>query len=79
MSLLKYLAVMWAFVGIATAIVWQIGLIPGIGAALPFSIVPIVWFFLRRPEDRQFITDYAGPTKLIAVLWGLATIGQFVH
>lgn len=77
MSLLRYLPLMWAGVGIATAIVWQIGLLPGIGAALPLSIVPIVWFLRRPPDARQFVTDYAGPTKLIAVLWGLATIGHF--
>lgn len=78
MILLRYLPLMGAAVGIATAIVWQIGLLPGIGAALPLSVVPVVWFFRRPPEERQFVTDYAGPTKLIAVLWGLATIGHFV-
>jgi hypothetical protein len=78
MSLLRYLPLMWAVVGIATAIVWRIGLLPGIGAALPLSIVPVVWFFRHLPEDRQYVTDYAGPTKLVAVLWSLATIGHLV-
>lgn len=35
MGLLRYLPLMWAAVRIATAIVWQIGLLPGIGVALP--------------------------------------------
>ena len=78
MSLLRYLPIMWAVLGIMSAIVWQIGLLPGIGAAIPFSIVPIVWFFLRRTEDRQFVTDYVNPSKLIAAMWMLLTIAHFL-
>ena len=78
MSLARYLPIMWALVGVATAIVWQIDLIPGIGAALPFSIIPIVWFFLAEPEDREFVTDYGGPTKLVGLVWCVATVGHYV-
>lgn len=78
MSLVRYLPLMWAGVGIVTAIVWQIGLLPGVGAALPFSIVPIIWLFRRQAEERQLVTDYGGPSKLVAVLWTLATIGHFL-
>lgn len=78
MSLVRYLPLMWAGVGILTAIVWQIGLLQGVGVAFPFSIVPIAWFFRQQPEERQFVTDYSGPSKLVAVLWTLATVGHFV-
>lgn len=78
MSLLRYLPLMWATVGIATAIVWQVGLLPGVGAALPLSIVPVVWFIRSAPDQRQFVTDYAGPSRLVALLWAFASLGHWI-
>ncbi len=79
MSLVRYLPIMWIAVAVVTAIFWRTGLMQGFGASLTFSFIPIIWFFIKKPEQREFVTDYNGPSQLIAVFWVIATIGHYLQ